>query len=263
MKMDTSENIGSIIDRILSKPGIEMRKATCACGAISAQEYPVDYKYVCPVCKKLAMRSRRTIWSRKNINDALALAGVPEEFRNQSFDNFIPFPELRKHIQLCRDYAASPKGSLFLMGDNDQGKSHLGMAILRELTLQGFETRYISIPELQLEIRRSFDGKTIKNEYWFVNRGKAPDFVFLDDLGAEKISEYSESIIYLIINGRIGKLTVTTSNLDLDQIEKVYSGRIATRLVREGPPLDFHVPRYRLREKEEIGRWKNEKCDNH
>jgi DNA replication protein DnaC len=120
------------------------------------------------------------------------------------------------------------------------------------MLLAGFDCRYIAVPDLLLEIRSSFDQKsgTVKREKWFIERYGNVEFAFFDDLGAEYVTEWTESIIYLILNRRIGKKTVVTSNLDLDKIEKIFSGRISSRLIRFGPaPILFEGDRYRLRRK--------------
>jgi DNA replication protein DnaC len=58
---------------------------------------------------------------------------TPDEAR-ASFDNLsIDLPALREILDKCRAFAAAPKGVLLMLGNTGTGKTHLAIAILREL----------------------------------------------------------------------------------------------------------------------------------
>jgi DNA replication protein DnaC len=58
---------------------------------------------------------------------------TPDEAR-ASFDNLvIDPPALREILEKCRAFAAAPKGVLLMLGNTGTGKTHLAIAILREL----------------------------------------------------------------------------------------------------------------------------------
>ena len=61
---------------------------------------------------------------------------TPDEAR-ASFDNLvIDPPALREILDKCRAFAAAPKGVLLMLGNTGTGKTHLAIAILRELLLR-------------------------------------------------------------------------------------------------------------------------------
>lgn len=58
------------------------------------------------------------------------------------------------------------------------------------------------------------------------------DFIFIDDIGAEKASEWSEEMLYLIINEAYinEKILFVSTNLDDKEFTSKYGNRIASRL---------------------------------
>jgi DNA replication protein DnaC len=68
----------------------------------------------------------------------------------------------------------------------------------------------------------------------------------LDDLGAEKTTEYAITTLYLIIDRRIRNemQTIITTNLSLDEIEATLGARIASRLA-EMKIIKINMPDYR------------------
>jgi DNA replication protein DnaC len=58
------------------------------------------------------------------------------------------------------------------------------------------------------------------------------DLLVLDDLGAEKTTEFAITTLYIIIDRRIrdAKRTIITTNLSLKEIEDKLDARIASRL---------------------------------
>lgn len=60
------------------------------------------------------------------------------------------------------------------------------------------------------------------------------DLLILDDLGAERMSDMIRASLYDLLNSRLGKWTVITSNVNLRGIAEDIDGRIASRLIRGG-----------------------------
>lgn len=141
---------------------------------------------------------------------------------------------------------------LFLTGKNGRGKTYFAAAVIRdylervdsvfedEFHVEPREVREIlpvmvSVPELMLELQATNDRNRTADEATMLEAlAKYTDtpLLVLDDLGAEKLSEFTALALYVIIDKRWRtKLrTIVTSNLDLEGVALRFSGRIASRL---------------------------------
>jgi DNA replication protein DnaC len=159
----------------------------------------------------------------------LAGIGVPPAYRHASFDSYIGGD---KYVDALRRYLQSPDKSILLTGTCGSGKTHLAVSVLRELYIAGHRNLlYRNVPELLFAIRASFNGGE-QSERAIVDECTNAEYLILDDMGAEKSTEYSIGVLYMIINHRLShnKPTVITSNLSLAQIDSKLDARIASRL---------------------------------
>lgn len=80
--------------------------------------------------------------------------------------------------------------------------------------------------ELRKEMRKSSDESLSDNLIMYKN------LLFIDDLGAEKVTEWVEEVIYLIINTRYENNIpiVITSNYPLSKIAELVGDRVASRI---------------------------------
>ena len=67
------------------------------------------------------------------------------------------------------------------------------------------------------------------------------DLLIIDDLGVEFTTQFTVSELHSIINTRILRClpTIISTNLELGDIEKQYSQRIASRIIGTSMPLRF------------------------
>lgn len=178
--------------------------------------------------------------SKAMIQSAISLAGVPVLFHDADMSD----------LGHASSKAFDVKESYFIQGAVGVGKSHMAAAMLRQYVealvpqydeqkrefcfhdFNSLRPRYIEAPELLLEIRDSYSGKSTMSEKEIVDYYTMTPFLVLDDLGSEKASEFSTLMIYLIINRRCtsGKTTIITSNLDLAEIKERLSDRISSRI---------------------------------
>ena len=76
----------------------------------------------------------------------------------------------------------------------------------------------------------------------------------LDDLGSELTTQFTQSALYELINGRLvgGKRTVISSNLSMEEAAVRYSPQIASRLEGEYHLLHFFGEDIRLLRKKQL-----------
>ncbi len=224
-----------------------------------------DQDKPCPICeeedkeatKRLMAKVQRQEEERRLEEDrrrqdlfdhpekAMQGAGVGLRFLGRSFDNF---ESGGKYVAIARECAETPH-DLVLWGISGSGKTHLAVSILREIVRRGGKALYVSVPELMLEIRDSFnpDGHYLRSsEAGIIDKYASVPVLILDDLGAEKTTDYSITTLYLIIDRRYREAmpTIITTNLSPGQIEKELGARIASRLagMRIG---EIKLPDYR------------------
>lgn len=128
--------------------------------------------------------------------------------------------------------------SLYLTGDRGTGKTHNAAAMVKEIMLDKTPDhgrcgiRWISAVDLLLEIRGSFRDGSEQSEDGIIEDYGECRLLILDDLGAEKTSEWSLQTLYTIIDRRYReeRQTIITSNLSLDELAAQVDDRIASRL---------------------------------
>ncbi len=91
-----------------------------------------------------------------------------------------------------------------------------------------------SLPRLLARIRRTYDAEAGEQGYLeFFERLTSVDLLHLDDLGAEKRTDWVLEQLYAIVNERYetGRSIVLTSNLDQTELEEQIGPRTVSRLV--------------------------------
>lgn len=140
----------------------------------------------------------------------------------------------RKTLEIAtrraRMYAENPQGWLYIHGSYGAGKTHLAAAIGRELAQKGMNVEYSSGAELINELRNSAGKYTLQDTMeTYINA----DVLILDDMGVEEMtSEFVHAQLWQIFDKRMEKLTIVTSNLDLDMLQRKVGNRIGSRLLQ-------------------------------
>jgi DNA replication protein DnaC len=99
--------------------------------------------------------------------------------------------------------------------------------------------RFLEAVELFLKLRDTFSKDSPLDESGILAGYVNVPLLLLDDLGAEKVSDYVKQTLYLLINKRYGDCrdTFITSNLSLEEIGHSYGDRLASRIAGKGEEL--------------------------
>ena len=231
---DIIKKQGDLGKRINTETSMKFKCKSCGKPLTREEKGLICSKCIAPILKK--EKEERLKYIKLNIEDLLASRGVPKRYLDCTLDNFQPVGEGRKRaLGIVKEYIykmVSTSEGLFLTGSNGAGKTHLAVAIMRELVLgDHLNCHFIKVPELLLNIREYIGkGWSEKEE---IKEYKEYDYLFLDDLGVEKVSEWALQDLYLILDGRSGALkpTIITSNLGLEEIEEHIGSRFVSRIV--------------------------------
>lgn len=132
---------------------------------------------------------------------------------------------------------------VFLSGSTGIGKTHFAAALVVE-TMEGFiprenrravpDVRWSRCPDILAHIRSTYGDagkKGGETERDVIDGYRRAGLLVIDDLGAEKVTDWSVSALYAILAGRVDDMrpTIITSNLGLADIHK-WEPRIASRL---------------------------------
>lgn len=179
----------------------------------------------------------------RNISDRLAAekaweARCPRRFRGYRLDSH-PQQEAARRVEQWLDEQAPVGQNLLLLGGVGTGKTGLGIAAVREASFRGKSVRFGTAADMldAMRPRRDETGKPDEMAAEFALRSlQGVDLLLLDDLGAEKQTDWGAERLYLVINGRYERElpTIVTSNLTLDQMSAMHpemGARIVSRLL--------------------------------
>lgn len=154
---------------------------------------------------------------------------VGSKYRGCSLDTFQAITSSQAAaLKVAREFAVAPSGFLYLHGKPGVGKTHLSIGIFRE---HQDHATFWSVPELLLHLRSQI-GQGVSEDQ-AIEPLLRRSILILDDLGAEKITDWVRQAFYVVISRRERDElpTVITSNLSLGEIEvRVGDDRITSRI---------------------------------
>ncbi|QII82616.1 ATP-binding protein [Jeotgalibaca arthritidis] len=224
---------------------------------------------ICPVCY-LEKQSDQTAATDSQVQDG-AFGDRARKFRylanhslfqNKNLMNkgFKDYKATTKEQKENRDAASSTVSrivggqplNIIITGSQGSGKTHLATAIGNNVNAMSNRddiqktVLYYSFSRLLNVIRDSYSNPTFKGEKYYLELAEKADLLILDDIGVEmggtatgKKSEFSNKILFSLLDTREDKATIITSNLNLESLEKQYDPRIISRLKANMVPITF------------------------
>jgi DNA replication protein DnaC len=158
----------------------------------------------------------------KAAEQRLRAARIPPRYQRCSLDKFITYPneELLRAIGYARRFVdafpAAQKG-LMLIGPPGIGKTHIAVSVLREVIARaGARGLYYDTRALLRDIRSTYNPTLQMAEMDVIRPVMEAELLVLDDLGAERLTDWVEETIGLIVNTRYNERrpTIFTSNYE-------------------------------------------------
>lgn len=118
----------------------------------------------------------------------------------------------REALKKVQAWAKNPTKNLVLEGSNRTGKTHLITAATNELSRRGAYVRMALISTIYSTIKEAYDRGA--PEYLYKEIYTKPDVLVIDDLGKERVTDWTVSTLFDLIDARYrnGKVTAITTN---------------------------------------------------
>lgn len=181
---------------------------------------------VCPICfgtgTRLEPGKGAAICECRRTNSgarSLDAARIPPRFRDCTFHNYYPKNDSQFFAhsfasRLTDEYPAVESGLLF-MGPVGVGKTHLAIAVLKDLVeKKGVSCLFYESGSLLKAIQDSYNPVSQTSEMRVLAPVYQAEVLLLDELGASVPTNWVRDTLYQIINARYNnkKLTIFTTN---------------------------------------------------
>lgn len=152
---------------------------------------------------------------------------TPERYKKADWGD-VP-PAIQDKIRA----ALKGKKGVYFHGGVGSGKTHIIYALAGRLEGTGARCRVHNTTELIFDIRRDISRDVYTKARWDEVLAAYEGVLVLDDIGAEKATDFVMDTLYLIINARYVHClpTVFTSNLPIGELAEKIGDRTASRIV--------------------------------
>lgn len=206
-------------------------------------------------------RERNRATRHTNIVQLLANCGVdvqagsPIKYGATSLDNYNPLwnPEaLAVAMEFVAKFLAGERPNLFFWSHGPgPGKTHLSVAILRQLVLAGAVEAGLGRPtalfiresRLTITLRRMCEPGGRPEKY--LDRLLGADLLILDDVGKAKTdSAWLRELLFELVAGLESKSLISSSNWALEELEArdPWYAPLGSRMAAKGPMVPMHGP---------------------
>lgn len=203
-------------------------------------------------------------------NNKLKFANIPEMYKNVSFKDvssrYFKNPDDKNSIKAASDgvkfwinnmdaMVEQGRGLYFWSQTKGSGKTMMMSALANELMNEhGKKVKFATSSDILDEIRSSYNKDSDTHESKLLSDLVTVEFLAIDDMGCEKVTDWVSEKFYQIVNKRYlnKKVTFFTSNYEIKNLP--YDDRIGNR-IRERC-FSIHFPETSVRE---FIAWEHEK----
>lgn len=177
-------------------------------------------------------------------------SNLGKRFSTRTFENFNTSVNSRAY-EICKKYVEqriydTDKNGLIICGSYGTGKTHLAAAIANHTVENGIPTLFDTYGGHLEKLKAEFNAN---GEPRYLNLMRNVDMLILDDVGKEKQTEWSQSIMFDIINHRYENMkpTIITSNFSSRELQRYFGEACFSRLIETCNALVTEGDDYRQR----------------
>jgi DNA replication protein DnaC len=197
-------------------------------------------------------RCRRQIIASRKARSLSAV--IPRRYRDAAFDRY-PVTEInppavvaetRRFAAMINDHLDAGRG-LWFTGDVGTGKTTLAMLVSKSALEAGRSVAIYSLPRLLNEIRDTHRAE--RSHVELLDRLAAVDLLHIDDVGAERTTDWVLEELYSIVNARYEdkRSMVITTNLGEAALCEQITVRTVSRLTEMCDILPLRGDDHRMR----------------
>lgn len=173
---------------------------------------------------------------------------LPIDYENKLLREYIPKTESQKKAkELAINFIRNIENvidnglNFTILGSTGTGKTHIALSIYNQLVKEQRNVLFLVITDYYNLLKESYENKnkadttTNKKIDIISDYAKKADVLILDDVGANKMTEWANEKLFDLINSRIGKSTIITSNFSEEHLmSDVELNRWLSRLRENG-----------------------------
>lgn len=159
--------------------------------------------------------------------------GIKKELITNKATNYPKFSEFKANDKQSKDllkilvaYIKNKKweqeiNGFLILGNAGVGKTYSLQCLASALIERAKKVRFVNVNQILDEVKNTFDSE--KKESDVIDNYKTIDFLFIDDFGAERKSDFSKNLIYKIIDYRyVNNLpTFFSSNYTMEELQNI------------------------------------------